>query len=411
MPTLKISKSTVDRLQPEAKDTLHWDETLKGFGVKVTPKGKKAYVCQYRAFGQKNAKRFTIGAHGVLTADQARAEAKRLLGLVVTGEDPSADKRTKKEELTVAELCDDYLQNGCGTKKVSTIATDRGRIERHIKPLLGKKKISEVTRGDVKKFLSDVAAGKTSTDVKTGKFGRAIVRGGRGTASRTTGLLGGIFTFAMDSGLLDVNPVRGVKRYKDKQNKRYLSQSEIFALGNALQDAESSGHNPAAIAIIRLLLFTGARRNEIAGLKWNEIDFEIGQLRLDDSKDGQQERALNPAALMLLSNLPRQVDSEFVFPASRGNGYYVGTPKVWAIIRSNAGFDGVRLHDLRHSFASFAVSSGGTLPMIGALLGHKNTATTQQYAHLFDDPVRAITSRVGEQIQEFLGVQRTFGNG
>lgn len=402
MPTTKICKSVVDRLKPETKVVLHWDSTLKGFGVKVTPKGKKTYVCQYRALGQKNAKRFTIGVHGVFTADQARNEAKKLLGLVATGEDPSAVKKNKKEELTVAELCDDYVLDGCGTKKASTIETDRGRIERHIKPLLGMKKISDVTRSDVKKFLTDVASGKTSMDIKTGKYGRAIVTGGKGTATRTTGLLGAIFTFAVESGLLPSNPVQGVKRFRDKQNKRFLSEEEVFRLSGALRSAESAGHNPAALAIIRLLLLTGARRDEIAGLKWKEVDFENGKLLLEDTKEGQQERMLSPAALEILSKLPRQQDAKFVFPAIRGNGYYVGTPKVWAKIRSKAGFHDVRLHDLRHSFASFAVSSGISLPIIGALLGHADSRTTQQYAHLFDDPLRRASDKVAGQIDKAL---------
>ncbi|GAB5489695.1 MAG: hypothetical protein Pars2KO_32650 [Parasphingorhabdus sp.] len=189
-------------------------------------------------------------------------------------------------------------------KKTSTIETDRGRIERHIKPLLGTKKFSDVTRGDVKKFLTDVASGKTSTDIKTGEYGRAIVTGGRGTATRTTGLLGAIFTFAVESGLLPSNPVQGVKRFRDKQNKRFLTEEEVFTLSAVLRDAESAGNNPAALATIRLLLLTGARRDEIAGLKRNEIDFENGKLLLVDTKEGQQERILSPAALEILSKLP-----------------------------------------------------------------------------------------------------------
>ena len=152
------------------------------------------------------------------------------------------------------------------TKKASTIITDKGRIERHIKPLLGKKKVSDVTRADIKRFMQDVANGKTATDVKTGLRGRAIVRGGKGTASRTVGLLGGIFSYAFDCGLIEVNPVRGIKRYADKRGNRYLSQQELVALGQALRDGLNKGLNPLALSILKLLIFTGARKGEIETL-------------------------------------------------------------------------------------------------------------------------------------------------
>jgi integrase len=281
---------------------------------------------------------------------------------------PAQEKQHLKKRLSISELCDQYFKFGCATKKASSLATDRGRIERHIKPLLGRKKVQDVTRGDIKKFLQDVAQGKTAVNIKTGKWGRAIVRGGKGAATRTVGLLGGIFAYAVDCGLINASPVLGVKRYTDKRGNRYLSQQELVAFGEALRKAETEGENPTALAILKLLVFTGARKVEIERVTWSEVDFETGYLKFMDSKTGQKLIPLNAGALQVLHNLNRIEGNDNVFPAYRGKGHYEGTPKVWVRIRSMAGISDVRLHDLRHSFASIAVSGGASLPIIGALL-------------------------------------------
>ncbi len=397
----KLTKAVIDRANPKESDYFVWDGELKGFGVKIAKGGRKSYVCKYRAGSGRAAptRRMTIGAHGSpWTIDQARAEARKILGRVANGEDPAKEKQDAKRQITVAELCDLYVEQGCATKKASTLVTDKGRIERHIKPLLGKKKVPDVTRADIKRFLQDVANGKTAKDVKTGLRGRAIVRGGKGTATRTVGLLGGIFAFAFDCGLIDENPVRGLKRFPDRKGQRYLSQQELVTLGKALRDAAEAEENPYAIAVLKLLIFTGARKSEIETLKWSEIDFQSGYMRLADSKTGQKAVPLNAGALEVLNGVLRLNSSEFVFPSHRGERHYQGTPKVWKRIRAMAGLDNVRLHDLRHSFASVAVSGGASLPIIGALLGHTNGATTQRYAHLHDDPLRAASEAAGGRI-------------
>ncbi|MAZ03673.1 MAG: integrase [Sneathiella sp.] len=405
----KLTKSTINGAAPKEADYFLWDGELKGFGIKIARGGRKSYVCKYRVGNGRTAptRRMTIGAHGSpWTVDQARSEARKLLGRAANGEDPAKEKQEEKRQITVAQLCDIYLENGVGTKKASTIATDRGRIERHIKPLLGRKRVPDVTRADIKRFLQDVANGKTSLDQKTGLRGRAIVKGGKGTATRTVGLLGGIFSYAFDCGLIETNPVRGVKRFADKKGHRYLSQHELVALGQALVDGEERGLNPQALNILKLLVFTGARKGEIETLRWDAVDFDGGYLRLADSKTGQKAIPLNAGALEILSKLPSLEGSPFVFPAHRSEGHYEGTPKVWRIIRSMAGLDDVRLHDLRHSFASIAVSGGASLPIIGALLGHTDNATTQRYAHLHDDPLKAASEAVGGKIAAAMGGQR-----
>ncbi len=402
----KLTKSKIDAAPPKEADYFLWDGDLKGFGIKIAKGGRKSYVCKYRLGNGRAAltRRMTIGAHGSpWTTDQARSEARKLLGRAANGEDPAKEKQEKKNQVTVAQLCDHYLENGVGTKKASTIATDRGRIERHIKPMLGTKKVPDVTRADVKRFLQDVAHGKTSLDQKTGPRGRSIVKGGKGTATRTVGLLGGIFSYAFDCGLIETNPVRGVKRFADQKGHRYLSQQELVALGQALINGEERGLNPQALNILKLLIFTGARNGEIETLRWDAIDFNGGYLCLADSKTGQKTIPLKAGALEILSKLSRLGGSPFVFPAHRSDGHYQGTQKVWRIIRNMADLDDVRLHDLRHSFASIAVSGGASLPIIGALLGHTDSATTQRYAHLHDDPLKAASEAVGGKIAAAIG--------
>ena len=192
MANLKITKTIVDEVKPRSTDYFLWDSELAGFGLKIAMGGRKSYVCQYRTSGGRtgDTRRLTIGAHGSpWTVDTARSEAKKILGRAANGQDPAQEKQQLKKRLSVAELCDQYILHGCATKKDSTLGTDRGRIERHIKPLLGRTKVQDLTRADVKKFLQDIAQGKTATDVKTGKRGRAIVRGGEGAATRTVACL------------------------------------------------------------------------------------------------------------------------------------------------------------------------------------------------------------------------------
>jgi integrase len=405
MSLTKITKSVAERAEPQAKIYIIWDSELRGFGLKVSPNGRKTFVCQYRTKGGRSgeSRRLTLGYLGSpWSVEDARSEIRVLLGRVAIGEDPAKEKQDQKKQLTVAELCDQYLQYGCGTKKPSTLEVDVGRIERHIKPLLGKKRVLDVSRGDIRRFLQDIANGFTVASFKTKPRGRVRVRGGKGTATRTVGLLGGIFTYAIDCGLIEVSPVVGIKRFPDCKRTRYLSQKELAGLGEALRQARADGENEFGIDIIKLLIFTGARRGEIEGLRWDEVDFQSGYLKLKDSKTGQKMIPLNAGALQVLSE-QKQIDgTPYVFPAHRGDGVYEGTPKVWKRVKEISGLNDVRMHDLRHSFASVAVSGGASLPIIGALLGHKDSATTQRYAHLSDDPLRAATEAIGRRISAVL---------
>lgn len=400
---VKLTDRVVNATKPEGARFVIWDTAQPGFGLRVEPSGHKSFIVRYRANGGgRNAPRRQMTVNGtpgeVLTAEIARKIAKGILASVAHGGDPALERDEKRKEMTVSELCDLYLEEGLEAKKPSTIATDRGRILRHIKPLLGKRRISEVAVADVERFMRDVAHGKTAIDVKTKKRGRAIVEGGKGTSSRTLGLLGGIFSFAVKRKLRPDNPVRGVKRYADKKCERFLCSKEISALGEALRELESRNANAAAVAIIRLLTFTGARKSEIAGLQWSEVDIRHACLCLKDSKTGQKSIMLGPPALAILKEIKREGDAPFVFPAATGNGHFLGTEKVWRKARQLAKLPDVRIHDLRHSFASTALASGDSLALIGKLLGHADVKTTARYAHLADDPLKKAADRIAKDI-------------
>ena len=396
----KITARSVTAVEPDQRDTYLWDSELAGFGLKVTPAGRRTYLVQYRLGGRGGrTRRVTIGRHGSpWTPDGARRRAKELLGVVASGGDPAEARTREREDLTIGQLCDLYVAEGCATKKPSTMATDRGRIERHIKPLLGRKQCRAVTRADVERLMQDVAAGKTAADVRTGPQGRAIVRGGKGTATKAVSLLGAIFTFAVERGLRPDNPAHGVRTYRSRNFERFLSPREYARLGEALAATERDGGNPAGIAAVRLLAMTGCRKSEILSLRWEHVDFEHQCLRLPDSKSGAKVVPLGAPALALLAGLPRTEGNPHVLPGASEEGYFVGLPKIWRRVRARAGLEGVRLHDLRHSFASVGAVGGDSLLIIGKLLGHRQSATTQRYAHLSDDPLKSSADRISRDI-------------
>jgi len=385
-----------------------WDTKISGFGVRRQKSDARTYVVKVRV--KRKQRWFAIGRHGApWTPETARREAMRILTEVVSGQDLAAIRDEEKAALTMAQLCDRYLADARAgkiltkfgnPKKASTLETDSGRIARHIKPLLGKKLVRDVTPQDVKRFMHDVATGKTAVDVKTGFRGRAVVEGGRGTATRTVGLLGGIFSYAIDNGMRpdEVNPVRGLRRFPDKREERFLTPTEFGRLGAAMAAFEADGENPYGLAGIRLLMLTGCRKSEILTLKWEFVDFENTCLRLPDSKTGEKVVMIGAPALDLLASLPRIASNPFVLPGKMKGRHFVGLPKMWERVRTAAGLDWATLHILRHSYASYGAGSGLGLPIIGRLLGHKDAATTARYAKVDLDPARVAANRISKGI-------------
>jgi len=331
------------------------------------------------------------------------------------GKDPASAKASKRRAATVAELCDLYLADAeagrlltrrGASKKASTLLTDRGRLERHVKPLLGSLKVASVTREDVESFLHDVAAGKTRTRVKTAKpRGLANVRGGQGAASRTTGLLGAVFSYAVRAGLRRDNPVHGVTRFADGRRERRLSDKEYAAFGAGLRNAEATRVWPAAVAAARFLALTGWRRGEALGLTWGAVDLARRTATLGDTKTGRSVRPLSEAACEVLRALPR--DGDLVFPATRGAGPMSGFPGFWRRIVALGGL-GVDItpHVMRHSFASVAADLGLSEPTIGALIGHKGQTITSRYVHAADAVLLAAAGSVGERILQLMDGMR-----
>ncbi|MFA4994811.1 MAG: tyrosine-type recombinase/integrase [Bdellovibrionales bacterium] len=405
----KITKRIVDSLTADKKtgDITVWDTEVSGFGLRCRVAGGKYYAVKVRCKGKQRW--VTIGRHGSpWTPEEARQEAMRLLGDVAKDVDPSEKRDADRHALTVKELCALYLKEGCATKKASTLATDRGRITRHILPLMGRLRVKDVSRADVERFVQDVAQGKTVTDVKTVRYGRAIVSGGKGTATRTAGLLSGIFTFAVGRGLRADNPVYGVKRFKDKKCERFLSEKELGRLGKALRKAEKDGENKSTLDAIRLLMLTGCRKSEILTLRWQFVDMDRGCLRLPESKTGAKIVPIGKAAVDLLRSLPKNEGSPYVFASNKEGTHIVGIQKVWDSVRESAKLADVRLHDLRHSFASIGASNGDSLLMIGALLGHKDAKTTARYAHLSDNPIKQAADRIAGVIAAALCPRPTY---
>jgi len=413
----KLSKRTVDAIRPDpaGRDVFVWDTgdgALKGFGVRMKPSGAASWLVQYRT-KQGRTRRLVLGKLSVLTPDEARNVAGDKLKEAAKGGDPSAERhRVRREALTITELADLYLAEGPAAKpnkKASSWATDRSNIERHVKPLLGRKLAASLTHDDVVRFQRDVAAGKSKADIKTKKRGRAIVDGGPGTAARSLAVPGAMLEWAghPDRKLIPANPAKGVKLLKGGKRERFLSEAEVAKLADALAAMEAEHRlSVTATAAIRLLLLSGCRKSEILSLHWEWVDVERGVLRLPDSKTGAKAAPLAAAAVKLLAELPRHGD--YVLPAAKGKGHYTGLQKDWERVRVRAGLIGVRVHDLRHSFASFAVADGNSLFLIGKVLGHKQARTTKIYAHLADDPVRAVADRTAARIAAAMasGVER-----
>jgi integrase len=325
--------------------------------------------------------------------ESARREALRLMGEVAAGKDPAAQRDKDKTAGTVAELVALYFAEGTGLKKPSSLRSDRGRARNHIMPLLGHRALGELSRADVERMQAAIIAGKTSRDFRTGaKGGRAMVKGGPGAARQTTVLLAAMFAFAVERGLAEANPVTRIKKPAGRKMQRFLSEAEQARLGEALTQALDAGANPAAIGIIRLLALTGMRLGEGRTLRWDAIDPERGLLRLVERKTGTTEVRIGAAARLLLSQQPK-LDPVYVFPSALVKGPMIDPTKVWRAVRRAAGIEDCRLHDLRHSFASNLVNAGASLPVIGALLGHKNVATTQRYAHLSDDLLQQVADK------------------
>jgi integrase len=380
----RITKRAVDAAKACSADSYLWDRELSGFGLKVTPAGRKTYLVQYRLGGRKGrTRRVTIGKHGELTPTAARVEAKRLLGEIAAGRDPADERDKTKAGKSLAVVLEQFMVQHVRPKLKARTASEYERIASlHVLPRLGRRAISDLKRQDIAKLHYELA----STPYQ---------------ANRALALLSKFFGWAEKHGLRPdgSNPCRHIDKYRESRRERFLSQVEFGRLGDALREAEQDNScSPWVIAAIRLLILTGARLSEILTLRWDYVSEEHGCLFLPDSKTGRKAIWLNAPALKALQAIPRLEGNPYVICGEKPGRHLVNLEKPWRRIRKAAGLDDVRLHDLRHSFASVAASGGQSLIVIGKMLGHSQPQTTARYAHLADDPVKAASDAVGRHI-------------
>jgi integrase len=398
----RLTKTKVDRL---LAGSAAWDSDVRGFGVRKQRRDA-VYVLKYRAGGKQRL--YTIGLHGSpWTVEMARNEAQRLLGELAKGTDPAVLRDKMKTAPTLEAFATRYLADVSDThKKASTAGEDRRMLKLHILPCLGGRKVAEIDRTDAERLHAKLKATPVA-------------------ANRTLALLSHMLNYAAEKGERGdgPNPCRRVKKYPEQSRERFLSEEELGRLGAAITEAETVGvpwdpdpakkvkHAPKeenrrttidgySAAALRLLLFTGARLREILHLKWEHVDFERGVLRLPDSKTGKKAIVLNAPALAVLNGLER-VGAYVIAGQSAGidgEKPRADLKRPWSLVRQRAGLEGLRIHDLRHTYASFGAGGGMGLPIIGKLLGHTQSATTQRYAHLDNDPLRRASEAIAGRI-------------
>jgi len=400
----RISKRLVDSL-PIGSTV--WDSDVKGFGVR-RQKARKVYVVKTRINGRQRW--ITIGDHGApWTPQSARKEAQRIWGEIRAGIDVAQLRDANRDHYRVSDLCARYLKEHAEQhKKASSARMDGRNIANHLLPLLGDLYVKDVTEIDIERFKRAVKDGATATQPKgqrAGYRGGALVTGGSGAANRCLALLSKMFNLAERWKLRpsNSNPVRHVEKYQEGKKERYLSSAEFERLANVLAEREREGtEGPHVVAALRLLALTGARLSEILTLRWDYVDFERQTLWLPDSKSGKKAIFLSQPAIEVLANLPRFDSNPFVIVGGKERAHLKNLQKPWGRIRKAAGLDDVRIHDLRHSYASIAAAAGLSLPVIGRLLGHTKSVTTERYAHLAANPLRAANEAVGERIAKLM---------
>jgi integrase len=378
-----------------------WDSMVTGFGARRQRSEAITYFLFYRTAGRQRW--LTIGRHGApWTPDTARMEAKRLLGLVAAGEDPASTKEARRKADTISHLCDQYyadavagrvLKRNGAAKKPSTLAGDKIKLERHIKPLVGKLPITAFTPQDAERLLHDIAEGKGEGN------------GGKGCATRALGLLGAVFQYGIRRGLRTDNPVHGTPRFAYGRRERRLSHAEYGLLGEGLRKAEKQGFWPPAIAAARFIALTGWRKGEVLGLRWDELDLTRRTATLGDTKTGRSVRPLSQAACDLLHRQPRGVNPLVFAGAHGGNG---GDTFKRQFKRSTAlgGLPSdISAHTLRHAFVSVAADLDFSDLTIGALVGHRGRSMTSRYAHGADAVLLAAADRVAERISSLMEAQ------
>ena len=416
MPTAHLTKTTVDALTPGERVSIVYDTDLSGFGVRVTPTGSKSWIVEYRPGGGRRSatKRMTLGPTKLLTAQQARRKAQDILAAVRLGDDPAGARRKDREAPTFKTFAERYITEEAALKlKPRTVTNYRIYFRKHAVPRVGALKLNAVTKADIAKLHRAIGTEKPAT------------------ANRVVEAISSLYRYAQTAGEVEdgFNPARGIGHFRERTRERFLSMEELQRLGATLRLAETEGlpwdvdekkptakhlaspenrqvrFPPHVIGAIRLLLFTGCRLREILHMKWEDIDFERGLLVLPESKTGKRFVVLNGPALDVLNKLER-LDTYVIASDKPGKPRH-DLKRPWDRITRHAELDGVRLHDLRHSFASVGAGGGMGLPIVGKLLGHSQAQTTARYAHLDNDPLKRASEQIAGTIAAALsGMQQ-----
>ena len=377
--TIRLTDAVVRKLTPaDTRNGIAWDADFPGFACRVTAAGTKAFILNYRVKGSGRQRRQTIGRFPSWSTTVARAKARELRRLVDDGGDPRGDVEADRQAPTVADLCDRFVAEHLPRKRPGTALNYEILIDKHIRPALGRLKVTDVAFADIDRLH------------------HAVSRKAPYAGNRTLAVLSRMFNLAIRWEMRPDNPTRGVERNNEIRRQRYLSGEELAALTSAL----ATHPDRQATNIIRVLLLTGARRGEVFAMRWADIDLQHGAWSKPASSTKQakaHEVPLSAPARQLLSEIAakqRKPLDTFVFPGAGGTGHVVEIKRAWRTLCRSAGINGLRVHDLRHSFASQLASAGASLPLIGALLGHSNPTTTHRYSHLFQDPQRAAVEKV-----------------
>lgn len=381
----KITKRIVDAVKPDARDVLVWDDELRGFGLRCRPSGAKVYVLKYRTAGGRQ-RWLTLGQHGPLTPEQARAKALREKAAVDDGDDPAAERQRKRRENTVAAVADRYLAEHVEAHNKPSMAKQVQRmVETRVKPALGPIKIGDLTRADVKAWHQAMSATPYE-------------------ANRALACLSKIMTLAAtDWELRETNPCTGIKRFGERKRERYLNDAELAKIGEALAAAERDGtEEPGFNLLICVLATTGLRLGEALGLQWPDIDLPGRTITLRDAKAGSRTVHLGAAAVAIL-DAARPEDGEDADWVAHGRDPQapLSAPMAqhaWARLRASAGIPDARMHDLRHSVGTFAALAGANAFAVRDLLGHRTLAMTGRYVERAADMVRATADAVSNRV-------------
>jgi integrase len=377
----KLTKRFVDQVEPEAKDVTYWDDELRGFGLRVWPSGRKVYIATTRVKGR--LRKVTIGPHGPTTPEKARVKAHQIISEAKAGNDPVKEMDQTRKSPTMKELGERFLKDYVAVRcKPTTQYEYRRSVELFINPRIGTRKASDIERKDIAELHHNMR----ETPYQ---------------ANRTLGVLSKMFNLAEVWGLRPdhSNPCLHVKKFPEQKRERFLSPEEYAALGKTLNEIEIDGSETrSAINAIRLLMLTGCRLGEIMTLKWDYVDMRARELRLPDSKTGAKIVHFGQAVADMLKEIERIEGNPWVITGKKEGARLTDLQHPWRRVRARAGLDDLRIHDLRHSYASGALALGEGLPMIGKLLGHTQVQTTARYAHLANDPVKAAAGKVSDFI-------------